>query len=85
MVTARSAATAAENKPVYSVPVYAQKIVNGNARTHKDEDAISIFLPALDHLVVLFLCGFGVYGEERPRAVTKVGFSLQKLRWLIRC
>ena len=29
-VTASSAATAAENKPVYSVPVYAQEIINAN-------------------------------------------------------
>jgi hypothetical protein len=56
--------------------------MNGNTRTHKNENAISIFLPALDHLVVLFLCSFGVYGEEWTRAVTEVGFSL---RWLIRC
>jgi hypothetical protein len=50
--------------------------VNGNTRTHKNEDAISIFLPALGHLVVLFLRGFGVYREERFRAVTEVaGFS----------
>jgi hypothetical protein len=54
--------------------------MNGNTRTYKNEDAISIFLPALDHLVVLFLCGFGVYGEERSRAVTKA----RRFRWLIR-
>ena len=56
--------------------------MNANTMTHKNEDPISIFLPALDHLVILFLCFFGVYGEERSRAVTEVGFSLQ---WLIRC
>jgi len=56
--------------------------MNGNARTHKNEDAISIVFPALGILVVLFLCGFGVYGEERPRAVTEIGSSL---RWLSRC
>ena len=56
--------------------------MNATTKTHENEDAIGIFLPTLDHLVVLFLCGFGVYGEEGPRAVTKVGFSLQRL---IRC
>jgi hypothetical protein len=79
---ARSAATVAENKPVYGVPVYAQSSININMRTHKKKDPISIFLPALDHLVVLVLCNFGVYREKGPRAVTEVGFSL---RWLIRC
>jgi hypothetical protein len=34
--------------------------------THKNENAISILLPTLDHLVVLVLCGLGVYGEEQP-------------------
>jgi hypothetical protein len=43
--------------------------------THKNEDSISIFLPALDHLLVLFLCSFGIYGEERSRAVTEAGLS----------
>jgi hypothetical protein len=33
--------------------------------THKNENAISILLPTADHLLVLFLCGLGVYGEER--------------------
>jgi hypothetical protein len=46
--------------------------MNVNTRTHKNEDPISILLPALDHLIVLVLCGFGVYGEERSRAVTEV-------------
>jgi hypothetical protein len=56
--------------------------MNGNTRTHKNEDAISIAFPSLGILVVLFLCGFGVYGEEGSRAVTEIGFNL---RWLIRC
>jgi hypothetical protein len=42
-----------------------------NMSSHKDEDPICIFLPAVDHLVVLFLCGFAVYGEKRSRAVTE--------------
>ena len=52
--------------------------MNANMKTHKNEDPISIFLPALDHLVVLFLCSFGIYGEKRTRAVTETGCSL---RW----
>jgi hypothetical protein len=55
--------------------------MNDDTRTHEDEDAISILLPAFDHLVVFFLCDLGVHGEERLRAVTKVGFSLE---WLFR-
>ena len=49
--------------------------------THEDENPVSIFLPALGHFVVFIVCGFGVYGEERPGAVTKVGFSVE---WLTR-
>ena len=79
---ARSAATEAENRPVYGAPVYAQDNMNGDTRTHKDEDAISILLPGFDHLIVFLLRNLGVHGEERLRAVTKVGFSW---RWLIRC
>jgi hypothetical protein len=56
--------------------------MNADTRTHENEDGISILLPAFDHLVVFILCNVGVYGEELPRAVTKVGFPLQ---WLIRC
>jgi hypothetical protein len=53
--------------------------MDDSIRTHKNEDAISVLLPAFDHLVVFILCSLGVYGEERPRAVTEVGFSL---KWL---
>ena len=56
-----------------------------NTGTHEKEDVISLFLPALDHLGVLFLCGFGVYGEEWSRAVTEVRFPMRWLRWLIPC
>ena len=55
--------------------------MNTGTGTHENEDSISIFLPALDHLVVLFLCGSGVHGEEWSRAVTEVGFSMRWLRW----
>ena len=48
----------------------------GNTRTHENEDAISVFLPALDYLLVLFLCSLGIYREEPTGAVTKDGFSL---------
>ena len=79
---ARRAATEAENRPVYGAPVYAQDNTNGDTRAHEDEDAISILLPAFNHLIVFLLRNLGVHGEERLRAVTKVGFSLW---WLIRC
>ena len=78
---ARSAATEAENRPVYGAPVYVQDNMNGDTRTHEDDDPFCILLPAFDHLVVFFLCDLGVHGEERLRAVTEVGFSLG---WLIR-
>jgi hypothetical protein len=55
--------------------------MGADARTHKNEDPISVFLPALDLLVVVYLCSRGVKGKERPRAVTEVGLSS---RWLIR-
>jgi hypothetical protein len=51
-------ATAAENKPVYGALFYAQDNPNTDTVTHEKEDPISILLPALDHLAVLFLCGF---------------------------
>jgi hypothetical protein len=53
-----------------------------DTRTHENEDPVGILLPALDHLVVFVLGSLGVYGEKWPRAITKVGFSLE---WLIRC
>jgi hypothetical protein len=56
--------------------------MNVDTGTHENEDAISILLPAFDHLVVFILCNVGVYGEEFPRAVTEVGFPLQGL---VRC
>ena len=77
MVTPRSAATAAENRPVYCVPIYEQGSVNGNRRTHKNEDAISIVFPALGVLIIFFLCSFGVYGEEGSGAVTEIGMHLR--------
>ena len=53
----------------------------GDTRTHENEDPVSILLPAINHLVVFFLCSLGVYGEERSRAVTEVGFSLGWRTW----
>ena len=55
--------------------------MNADTRTHKKENAFSILLPTLDHLVVLILCGFGVYGEEGPRAVPEIRLPLQLLVW----
>jgi hypothetical protein len=82
-VTARRAATAAENRPVYSIPVYVRKYMNAGTGTYKNENPISILLPTLNHLVVLFLCGLGVDGEEQSRAVTEARCSSGWLRWLI--
>jgi hypothetical protein len=65
---ARSAATATENKPVYRV-LYMYGPVNDAHKTtitHKNKDPISIFLPALNRLIVLILGSLGVNGEERP-------------------
>ena len=59
--------------------------MNGNTRTHKNEDAISIVFPAFGIPVVLFLCGFGVHVEEGFGTVTEIGLCLQWLGWLIRC
>jgi hypothetical protein len=42
-----------------------QRQANGNMRTHKNEDPISVLLPSLNHFVVLFICGLGIHGEER--------------------
>ena len=53
-----------------------------DTRTHEKEDPIGILLPALDHLVVFIICSLGVYGEERLRAITKIGFK-SSLQWLI--
>ena len=82
MVKERSVATAAENRPVYSVLVYAQDNTNSETRTHKDEDPVSIPLPTFDHLVVFIFCGLGIHGEKGLRAVTEVGFYLW---WPIWC
>ena len=78
----RSAATAAENRPVYKILVYAQDDTNPETRTHEDKDPVSIPLPAFDHFVVFFLCSLGIHGKEGLRAVTEVGFYL---RWLVWC
>ena len=64
IIAGKSEATALENRPVYSAPVYAQISMDAYKRTHEYEDVINLFLPAIDHLVVLVLCGVGVYGEE---------------------
>jgi hypothetical protein len=71
--TARSAATAVENKPVYSVRVNAYDSENSCVVTHKNEDAIGVFLPAFDFLIVFFFCYLGIQREERPRAITESG------------
>ena len=73
-VIVSSPATAAENKPVYSFPVYwVQR--NEYTRTHENEDYISISSPALGHLVVFFFCNLGIHREERSRSIPKVELS----------
>ena len=57
-----------------SVLVCVQDNMDADRRTHENEDSVGILLPALDHLVVFLLCGLGIDGEERPRAVTEAGF-----------
>jgi hypothetical protein len=72
-----SAATAAENKPVYIVPYYAQIHMYDDMRTYKNKNPIGIFSPAIGHLVVCFLCSLGVHGKQRLRIILEVGFSLR--------
>ena len=48
--------------------------MNTDRKTHKDEDAFGILLPAFDHFVVFLLCSLAVQGEERTRAVNEDGF-----------
>ena len=79
MVTVRNAAIEAENRPVYNIPVLGTKKSGCHYEDSQHEDPISIFLPALGHLIILFLCSLGVHREDRPGAVTKVGV----LQWLI--
>jgi hypothetical protein len=56
--------------------------MNADTRTHEKLYPISIFLPALDHLVVFNVCSIIIYGEERRRAVTGIGLSL--IQWRLR-
>ena len=74
MVTVRSVATVAENRPVYNVPVYAQDRMNVDTMAHEDKNSLSILLPGFDHLVVFIFRGLGIHGEDRLRAVTNVRF-----------
>lgn len=53
--TASNAVTAIENKPVCGVPVDVHSIGNSDTKTHKNEDAVGILLPAVGHLIVFFL------------------------------
>lgn len=56
--------------------------MDADTRTHKNENSVSIFLPALNHLVVFIICSLGVHREERTGAVTEVELPMQ---WRIRC
>ncbi len=40
-------------------------------KTHENEDAISVLLPAFSPLVVFFPCILGIDGEERSRLTTR--------------
>ena len=55
--------------------------MDGNTSTHKNDDPFRILLPLLCSLVVLVLCGLGVYGEDQPRAGPRIGLFLQ---WRVR-
>jgi hypothetical protein len=70
-VKASSTETAAENKPVYSVPMNVHSSMNDNTATHENEDGTSILLPALDIHVIFFRRHLRIEGEELPRAVTE--------------
>lgn len=69
-------ATAAENRPVYDVSVYARDSTTSDTWSHEYEDSVGVLLPAVGHLVVFFFRNPRVYEEEWPRTVTEVGFSL---------
>jgi hypothetical protein len=55
--------------------------MDGNTSTHKNDDPFRILLPLLGPLVVDILCGLGVYGEEQPRALPRIGLFFQ---WRVR-
>ena len=54
MDTARSVATAAENRPVYSVSVNARMGTTSDMWSYEYEDSVGVLLPAVGHLVVFF-------------------------------
>ena len=64
MDTASSAATEAENNPVYSFLCY--ESMDGDVRTHENEDAISVLCPAVSHLIIFFLCNLRIHGKDGP-------------------
>jgi hypothetical protein len=74
-VKASSTETAAENKPVYSVPMNAYtSTMNDKTATHENEDGTSILLPALDIVNFFFRRHLRIEGEELPRAITEGRF-----------
>jgi len=73
MDTAKSPATAAENKPVYSVLVNSYGSESYDVVTDKNEDAIGVFLPAVHFLIVFIRCYLRIQGEEHLRAITPGG------------
>ena len=68
-VKASSTETAAENKPVYGIPMNAYSSMTDNTATHENEDGTSILLPAFDIQIIFFRRDLRIEGEELPRAV----------------
>ena len=64
------------------VTVNVRSNLNVDTRTHENENPISALLPAIGHLVVIFLCNLRIYGIDLPRALIGVGWTLRCLRQL---
>jgi len=60
---ASSAATAAENNPVYNSCVILKRMGDG-AKTHKCKHSLGIVFPSFHHFLVHFLGHFEIHGEK---------------------
>jgi hypothetical protein len=78
----RSAATEAENKPVYHdcVAVNVCGNMNVDTRTYENEDPISTRLPAIGHLLVFVLRNLRINGINLSRTLIGAGCILRCLR-----
>ena len=65
IVTARSAAIVAENKPVYVFQLR-HAIAGREMRAHKNQDPVCILLAVFGIALVLFLSSVGIHGIEWP-------------------